>query len=184
MDLIIYAILGLLVLIVLWIVAIYNKLIVLKNNMDNAWAQIDVQLKRRFDLIPNLMETVKGYAKHEKTVFTDVAKYRSALMKGSLSERAEANNLLTAALGKLIAVSENYPQLKANENFLKLQEELAGTEDKISFVRTSYNDNVLRYNQTIQIFPGSLVAGTFHFGQRDYFSVPETEKAAPKVKFE
>lgn len=184
MDLIIYAILGLLALIVLWIILTYNKLIVLKTNIENAWAQIDVQLKRRFDLIPNLMETVKGYAKHEKTVFTDVAKYRSGLLKGTPSQRAEADNLLTAALGKLLAVAENYPQLKANENFLKLQEELAGTEDKISFVRTSYNDNVLRYNQSIQIFPGSLVAGMFHFGNKDYFSMPEAERAAPKVKFE
>ncbi len=184
MDLIIYAVLGLIVLIVLWIIGTYNKLIVLRNNIENAWAQIDVQLKRRYDLIPNLMETVKGYAKHEKTVFSDVAKYRGGLVNGTPGQKAEADNLLTAALGKLIAVSENYPQLKANENFMKLQEELAGTEDKISFVRTSYNDNILRYTQTMQVFPGSLIAGMFHFVQKEYFKTTEVEKAVPKVKFD
>jgi len=169
---------------VLWVVGIYNRLITLRNRIDNAWSQIDVQLKRRFDLIPNLVETVKGYAKHEKTVLTDITKYRGMLMQGAPEERASANNLLTQALGKLFAVAENYPQLRANENFLKLQDELAGTENKISYVRTAYNDTVLEYSNAIQMFPGSLVAGIFGFKQKAYLETPGQERENVKVKFE
>ena len=121
----------------------YNRLITLRNRVDNSWAQIDVQLKRRYDLIPNLVETVKGYVKHEKSTLTDITKYRAQLVTGSVEEKAKANNMLTGALKSLFAVSENYPDLKANENFKMLQEELAGTENKISYIRTAYNDSVL-----------------------------------------
>lgn len=172
------------VVLALWIIGVYNRLITLRNRIDNSWSQIDVQLKRRFDLIPNLIETVKGYAKHEKTVLTDITKYRGMLMQGSPEERASANNMLTQTLGKLFAVAENYPQLRANENFLKLQDELAGTENKISYVRTAYNDTVLEYSNAIQMFPGSLVAGMFGFKSRAYLETPGQERENVKVKFE
>ncbi len=183
-DLLVLAIVAVVVIVILWIVGIYNRLITLRNRIDNAWSQIDVQLKRRFDLIPNLIETVKGYAKHEKTVLTDVTKYRGMLMQGSPDERASANNMLTQALGKLFAVAENYPQLRANENFLKLQDELAGTENKISYVRTAYNDSVLEYVNSIQMFPGSIVAGIFAFKPKAYLETPGQERENVKVKFE
>ena len=131
---------GLLVLLLLFVVFTYNNLITLRNRVDNAWAQIDVQLKRRYDLIPNLIETVKGYVKHEREVLTEVTKYRAQLVNGSVEEKAQANNMLSQALKSLFAVAENYPNLKANENFKMLQEELAGTENKISYIRTAYND--------------------------------------------
>jgi len=131
---------GLLVLLLLFVVFTYNNLITLRNRVDNAWAQIDVQLKRRYDLIPNLIETVKGYVKHEREVLTEVTKYRAQLVTGSVEEKAQANNMLSQALKSLFAVAENYPNLKANENFKMLQEELAGTENKISYIRTAYND--------------------------------------------
>jgi LemA protein len=172
-----------LIIALLWLVILYNKFVVLRNRIDNAWAQIDVQLKRRYDLIPNLVETVKGYAKHEKETLAEVTKYRSALLTGNIDERMAANNMLTQALGKLFAVAESYPKLMANENFLKLQDELAGTENKIAYIRTAYNDTVLEYNNAIQVFPGSIVAKIFNFTPRPYLEVPETERAAVKVKF-
>jgi LemA protein len=183
MDPLLIGVLVLVVIVVLWAIATYNKFVVLRNNIENAWAQIDVQLKRRFDLIPNLVETIKGYAKHEKEIFSEVTKNRAGLMSGTPAQRAEADNLLTASLGKLIAVAENYPKLQANENFMKLQEELSGTEDKISFVRTSYNDNVLQYNNMTQQFPSSLLAGMLGFLKKEFFNIPEVQREAVKVKF-
>jgi len=136
-----------------YIVMTYNRLVTLRNRVDNAWAQIDVQLKRRYDLIPNLMETVKGYMKHERGTLAEVTKYRAQLVTGTVEEKAKANNMLTAALKSVFAVAENYPQLKANENFKLLQEELAGTENKIAYIRTSYNDSVLEYDNATEMFP-------------------------------
>ncbi len=166
-----------------WIVMAYNRLITLRNRVDNAWAQIDVQLKRRFDLIPNLIETVKGYAAHEKSIMEDITKYRSQIMTGSVEDRAKANNMLSQTLKSLFAVAENYPNLKANENFKMLQESLEGTENKIAYIRTAYNDSVLEFNNATQTFPSNLIAGMFGFKAKPYFEVPEAEKEAPKVKF-
>jgi LemA protein len=165
------------------LVFIYNRVVTLKNRVDNAWAQIDVQLKRRYDLIPNLVETVKGYAKHEKETLENVTKYRSMITSGSVSDRAQADNMLTSTLRSLFAVAENYPQLKADQNFRMLQEELAGTENKISYIRTAYNDSVLEYNTSLQTFPNNVIVGVFNFKAADYFKTAEAEKAAPKVTF-
>lgn len=173
------------VLFVLVIIALYNRFIVLRNRIDNAWAQIDVQLKRRYDLIPNLVETVKGYAKHEKKVFTEVTKARTALMEAkTISEKAKANNMLSETLKSLFAVAENYPKLEASENFKMLQEELAGTESKIAYARQAYNDSVLSYNNGIQQFPGSIIAGLFNFKSREFFKTEEKEKEPVLVKFD
>jgi LemA protein len=174
---------GLFLLALVYVVLTYNRLITLRNRVENAWAQIDVQLKRRYDLIPNLMETVKGYMKHEKETFENVTKARSQLMTGSREERAKANNMLTDALKSLFAVSENYPKLRATENFQMLQEELAGTENKIAYIRTAYNDSVLAYDNALEMFPSNVIAGIFSFKPSEYFGAPESEKAAPKVKF-
>ncbi|MGV8176591.1 MAG: LemA family protein [Candidatus Bilamarchaeaceae archaeon] len=172
------------VLVLLYVVMTYNRLITLRNRIDNAWAQIDVQLKRRYDLIPNLVETVKGYAKHEKDTFKEITAMRAQLMTGTTADRAKANDGLTKALKSLFAVSENYPQLKANENFKALQEELAGTENKISYVRTAYNYSVLEYSNMIQYFPSNLVAGILGFRPKDYFKTEsEEERKAVKVAF-
>ncbi|MEK6981423.1 MAG: LemA family protein [Candidatus Micrarchaeota archaeon] len=167
----------------LFAILTFNNLISLKNRVDNAWSQIDVQLKRRYDLIPNLIETVKGYAKHEKETLSDITKYRAQLVTGTTEQKAQANNMLTGALKSLFAVAENYPQLKANENFKMLQEELAGTENKIAYVRTAYNDNVLSYNNAIQMFPNSIFANMFNFVQKTYFEAPAAERENIKVKF-
>ncbi len=167
-----------------YVVMTYNRLVALRNRVENAWAQIDVQLKRRYDLIPNLVETVKGYMKHEKGTFEAITKYRAQLVTGSVEERAKANNMLSSALKSLFAVAENYPKLEASQNFKLLQEELAGTENKISYIRTAYNDSVLDYDNSIKMFPSSLIAGMFGFKPKPYFEAPEAEKAAPKVKFE
>ncbi|MBU0761807.1 MAG: LemA family protein [Candidatus Altiarchaeota archaeon] len=176
---------GVLLLIVVGvIVAIYNGLVSLRNQCENAWSQIDVQLKRRNDLIPNLIETVKGYATHEKTTFENVTKARAAMANAqTVKEKAQANNMLTDALKSLFAVVENYPQLKANENFMQLQEELTTTENKISYARQFYNDSVMRYDTKRQTFPSNLIANMFRFVDKDYFEVAEAEKAVPKVKF-
>lgn len=172
-----------LVLIALWAVMIYNRLITLKERIKNAWAQIDVQLKRRYDLIPNLIETVKGYAKHEKGIFLEVTKLRSKIMSGNPAERVEASDLLTNALKSLFAVAENYPNLRANENFLALQEELAGTENKISYVRMAYNDSILEYNASIKRFPEKLIAGLFGFNEETFLETKEEERKNVKVNF-
>lgn len=161
----------------------YNQFIVLKERIDNAWSQIDVQLKRRYDLIPNLVETVKGYAKHEKETFALITKYRGGLVQGTPAERAEADSLLSSALGRLMAVVENYPKLVANQNFLKLQDELTGTEDRISHVRIAYNDYVYQYNKEIQLIPANIIAGIFGFKEAEYFKPPEEHRKAVKVKF-
>lgn len=179
--LILIAALGLILLI---IVSIYNSLIRLRNKVENGWAQIEVQLKRRHDLIPNLVETVKGYAKHEKELFENVTKARSAVMSaGSVQGKAEASNVLTSTLKSLFAVAENYPELKANENFLKLQEDLTKTEDKISYARQFYNDITMQYNIKIQTVPSNIIANMFNFGKKELFETPETEREVPKVKF-
>lgn len=176
-------IVGVIVLALIALVLIYNRLVQLKVRIDNAWAQIDVQLKRRYDLIPNLVETVKGYAKHEKSVFENVTKYRAQLVTGSPAEKAKANDLLTGALKSLFAVAENYPQLKANENFKALQDELAGTENKISYVRMAYNDTVMEYNTAIATFPNNLISGMLGFTARQFFEAEGAAKGAVKVQF-
>jgi LemA protein len=173
------------VLLVLWLASGYNRIVRAGNNMDNAWAQIDVQLKRRADLIPNLVETVKGYAAHEKTVLEDVTKARSNLMgAGSRQEAMDANNQLAQALGRLFAVAEAYPNLKANENFLSLQDELSHTENKVAFARQHYNDVVLTYNNDITTFPGSLFARMMNRQKHEMLQIPPENRAAPKVSFQ
>ncbi|MFH1722691.1 MAG: LemA family protein [Candidatus Altiarchaeota archaeon] len=169
---------------VLVVIGIYNGLVRLRQEVKNSWAQIDVQLKRRNDLIPNLVETVKGYAAHEKTTFENVTKARAAVMsaKGP-AETAKASNFLSDTLKSLFAVSENYPELKANENFMQLQEELTGTENKIAYARQHYNDVVMEFNTRIQVFPNVMIAGPMGFKQEEFFETPEAEKAVPKVKF-
>jgi LemA protein len=178
---------GLLVVIVLVlivIILIYNGLISKRNRVQDAWSQIDVQLKRRYDLIPNLIETVRGYAKYEKGVLTEVTRLRSSIVTGSAEDKLKANDQLSKALKSIFAVAENYPDLKASANFKELQEQLEGTEDKISYVRTSYNDYVLDYNNALQQFPGNLFASAFGFKPNDYFKVEsEAEKQPVKVDF-
>ncbi|MCD6516807.1 MAG: LemA family protein [Candidatus Aminicenantes bacterium] len=166
-------------------VAIYNGLITLRNRADNAWAQVDVQLRRRYDLIPNLVETVKGYAQHEKGVFQKVTEARSqAINAGSVGEQGKAENMLSGALKSLFAVVENYPELKANQNFLMLQEELAGTEGKISYARQFYNDTVMKFNTKQQVFPSNIIANMFGFKEKEYFEIEESAAREPvKVKF-
>ncbi len=168
-----------------WIAGAYNGLVRLRNQLENAWAQIDVQLKRRCDLIPNLVETVKGYAKHERETLEKVIQARNmAVAAKGVAERAEAENILTGALKSLFAVAEAYPDLKANQNFLRLQEELTSTENKIAFSRQFYNDSVLSYNTQIEVFPHNLIAGLFGFGRREFFEVKEeAAREAPKVSF-
>lgn len=166
----------------LWFV--YNSLITAKMRIDEALSQIDVQLKRRTDLIPNLVETVKGYAKHEKELLEKVTKARAGLMSaGSTAEKADANNQLSQTLKSLFAVAENYPNLKANENFLNLQEELSDTENKIAYSRQFCNSNVLDYNTKLQVFPNVLIAGMFNFKPVEYFGATEEEKKPVKVSF-
>ncbi len=162
----------------------YNKIIRFENRIDNSWAQIDVQLKRRADLIPNLMETVKGYMTHEKEVLENVTKARSALMNAQTpQENVEADNMLTGALKSLFAVAENYPDLKANQNFLNLQDELTNTENKISYARQHFNDSVLAYNNTVETIPGKWFAGIMNKKTRDMLEIPEENKEVPEVKF-
>ena len=169
--------------IVLFIISMYNSLIQLRNRVKNAWSQIDVQLKRRHDLIPNLIETVRGYMKHEREIMENITKYRSQAMDAkTVGEKAQAEGLLSGALGQLRVQVENYPDLKANQNFLALQEELTSTENKISFSRQAYNDQVLFYNNKIQMFPSNIMAGMFNFKLEEFFEVEE-ERAVPKVDF-
>jgi len=162
----------------------YNRIIRTENRIDNSWAQIDVQLKRRADLIPNLMETVKGYMKHEREVLENVTKARSALMSAKTpQENINADNMLTGALKSLFAVAENYPDLKANQNFLNLQDELTNTENKIAYSRQHYNDSVLVFNNTIETFPGMWFAKRMGRKSREMLQIPEASKELPKVKF-
>ena len=166
-------------------VGMYNSLISLRNRVDNAWAQVDVQLRRRYDLIPNLVETVKGYAKHERAVFENVTAARSnAINASNVKDQAAAENMLSGALKSLFAVAEAYPELKANQNFMMLQEELAGTESKIAYARQFYNDQVMKFNQKQQVFPSNIIAGMFHFQLREYFEIEEPAAKEPvKVQF-
>jgi LemA protein len=175
-----------LIVIALFVASVFNTLVVQKNRVHNAWHQIDVQLKKRADLVPNLVETVKGYAKHEKTTFEMVTKARTAYLDaGTVAEKAKATNMLTGALKSLFAVAEAYPELKANKNFEMLQEELSGIESKIAYARQFYNDSVMNYSVALESFPSNIIAGLFRFkAEQEYFEVEETEKAAPKVKFE
>ncbi len=183
LELILLAIAVVVLIVLAYVAMTYNGLVGTRLRVENAWAQIDVQLKRRYDLIPNLVETVKGYAKHEKETLTQITKYRSQLMTGSVEDKAMANNMLSQALKSLFAVTENYPQLKANENFMALQEELSGTENKISYARTAYNDNVMAFNTSIQVFPSNIIAGMLGFVKKPFFETAEVERENVKVKF-
>ncbi|MDP3973705.1 MAG: LemA family protein [Candidatus Daviesbacteria bacterium] len=179
-----YIIIGALVLVVIWLLATYNGLITLRNRVKEAWSQIDVQLKRRSSLIPNLVEAVKGYAKHEKGVFTEVTKARTALMGAkNPHEAAEANNMLTGALKSLFAVAEAYPELKASENFKQLQEEISDTETKVAASRQFYNTNVLDLNNSLETIPSAWVGSAFGFRKEEFFKATDEEKKDIEVKF-
>ena len=183
--LIVIIVLGLLVLFGLWLVLLYNGLIKLRNGIENAWAQIDVQLTRRYDLIPNLVETVKGYAAHERETFEAVTRARNMAQQAEgPHEQAGAENVLSGALKSLFAVSEAYPDLKANQGFLDLQEELTATEGRIAYARQFYNDSVFRYNTRIQSFPALIVAGAMNFTAREYFEADDESKGPVPVSFD
>lgn len=171
-------------LLLLAVIAIYNRLVRLRNRTDNAWSQVDVQLKRRYDLIPNLVETVKGYASHERETFEAVVKARAAAQDaGTVEEQAEAENFLTGALRRLFALAEDYPELRASDNFQNLQAELSETEDKIAVARQIYNDTTLTFNNAVQTVPSNLVAGIFGFRTRAYMEVEDGVRSAPEVEF-
>lgn len=178
-------VLAIIVAVVLFVIGIYNSLVGLRNQVKNAWSQIDVQLKRRHDLIPNLVETAKGYMKHERDTLDSVTQARSnAVGAGSVGEKASAEGALSGALGRFMLVVENYPDLKANTNFLALQEELTSTENKIGFARQNYNDQVLFFNNKIQMFPSSIIAGMFNFKAGEFFELEDAaEREVPKVSF-
>jgi len=172
------------VVILLWVLSYYNRIIRLENRIDNSWAQIDVQLKRRADLIPNLMETVKGYMKHERETLDSVTKARAGIMSAKTPQDSiNADNMLTGALKTLFAVAESYPDLKANQNFLKLQDELTHTEDKIAYSRQHFNDSVLLFNNTIEVIPGRWVAGSMGKKEKQMLQIPEASREVPKVAF-
>ena len=172
------------VLLGLYAVISYNGLVGLRNRIENAWAQIDVQLKRRYDLIPNLVETVKGYASHERETLDAVIQARNAGMNAAgPHEQAEAENQITGALKSLFALSEAYPDLKANQNFAQLQEELTGTEGRIAYARQFYNDTVYRYNTKVQSFPANVLAGAFRFSEREYFQADDESRGPTQVSF-
>lgn len=179
-----YILIGIIVVIVGYLILTYNGFVLLRTRIEEALSGIDVQLKRRADLIPNLVETVKGYAKHEKGVFEEVTKARSALMtaKGT-KEKAEADTMLTGALKSLFAVAEAYPDLKANTNFQQLQQELTDTEDKVAYSRQFYNKNVLDYNAKTEMFPSNLIASSFGFSKYEFFDAPEEDRKKVEVKF-
>ena len=165
-------------------VLMYNRLVRLRNRCENAWSQVDVQLRRRYDLIPNLVETVKGYAAHEKSTFEEVTQARTAAQQAQgPAEKGAAENALTASIGKLFAVAEQYPQLRATENFQQLQAQLGETENKIAVARQVYNDTVQTYETARETLPSSLVAGMFGFSERQYFEIEEAARAAPQVQF-
>lgn len=178
-------IIAVIVLVVLMLIGIYNALVKLRNQVKNAWSQIDVQLKRRHDLIPNLIETVKGYMKHERETLEKITEYRSQAMSAqSVGDKGAAEGMLGQALGQLRVAFENYPDLKANQNFLALQEELTSTENKISYSRQAYNDSVLGYNNKIQMFPSNIIAGMFGFKESEFFEIESPqEREVPKVAF-
>ncbi len=175
---------GILFVVASYVISIYNKLVHARNKVENQFSQIDIQLKRRADLIPNLVETVKGYAKHEEGTFTAVIEARNkAINAGTVNDKIEANNELSGALNKLFALAEAYPELKANENFLSLQNDLKDTEDKITYARQFYNDAAMGYNNLIQVVPSNIVANMFGFKKFEYFKADEKEKEVPKVEF-
>jgi LemA protein len=182
---VVLAIVIVVLLLVFWLVALYNRLVRTRNRVDNAWAQIEVQLKRRHDLIPNLVETVKGYAAHERGTFEAVTQARTAAQQAQgPAEAAQAEGILSQALGRLFAVAEAYPDLKANQNFLELQDQLSDTENKIAVSRQVYNDTVLTYNNAIQTFPAVMIANSFGFTQREFFEIETpADRAVPQVSF-
>jgi LemA protein len=176
---------GILVLLAVIVALIYNGLVRARNQVENAWSQIDVQLKRRIDLIPNLVETVKGYASHERETLEAVVQARNAAMAAPDSPvaQAQADNMLTGALRQLFALSEAYPDLKANQNFLALQEELTATEGRVAYARQFYNDSVLAYNNRLQVFPTVIIASMFNFVRREYFEAEDQARVVPTVEF-
>jgi LemA protein len=179
-----WVVVGVAVLIVIYLIASYNRLVQLRNRIDAAWSQIDVQLKRRYDLIPNLVETVKGYAAHERETLEAVIQARQqAVQAQGVEQQAQAENMLTGALRQLFAVSEAYPQLRANENFLALQEELTGTESRIAFARQFYNEQVLAYDNATEKFPTNIIAGAFNFTEKTYFEIEEASREPVRVDF-
>ena len=179
-----WIVIAVVVLIIIWVVATYNSLVSLRNRVRDAWSQIDVQLKRRFDLIPNLVETVKGYAKHEKGTLEDVVKARNTYLSANLPEdKMKANGELTQAISKLFALAESYPDLKANTNFLELQNELNETENKIAVSRQFYNDIVMQYNNKVEMVPSNIVASLFKFTKEAFFQANEDERKNVEVKF-
>jgi LemA protein len=184
---VLWAIIGIAVLLLLaiFLVVLYNRLVRLRNRTENAWAQVDVQLKRRYDLIPNLVETVKGYASHERATFEEVTKARTAAQQAQgVAAQAGAENMLTQAIGKLFAVAEAYPELRATENFQQLQSQLEETESKIAVARQIYNDAVLTYDNALETIPTNIVAGLFGFKPREYFEVEDAAaREAPQVQF-
>jgi len=184
MAILLWILIAVLAVIVIMFIYYYNKFAILSQRADNSLSQIDVQLKKRADLVPNLIETVKGYAKHEKGIMESVTKARAALVgaKGIVG-RMKAGNVLESALGRLFAIAENYPQLKANENFLQLQQELAAIEDKIAYARQYYNDSIMSYNNAVVTFPGSFFANLYSKQKKEYLQIPEAQKAVPKVSF-
>lgn len=180
----IWWIIGIGILIVLVFIIYYNRFIVLENRIDNSLSQIDVQLKKRADLVPNLVKSVKGYAKHEKGIMNEVTKARKAFMSAkTMQKKVEKGAELQKALSSILAVAENYPQLRANENFLHLQQELAAIEDKVAYARQHYNDSILIYNDLTKKFPGVLFAGVYNRKEKKYLEIPEEQKAVPDVDF-
>lgn len=178
-------VIAIVVILIIWFVATYNSLISLRNRVKDQWSQIDVQLKRRADLIPNLVETVKGYAKHEKSTFEEVIKARNAVNNASTKEEEmKASGELSQMVSRLFALAEAYPDLKANQNFVALQNDLRDSEDKISLMRQFYNDMVLTYNNKVETIPSNIVASMCHFKQESFFQIDEKEKEVPKVSFE
>ena len=182
---IIYIIYGIIAIVILWFIGIYNSLIRKRNRVREAWSDIDVQLKRRYDLIPNLVQTVKGYAKHEKNLLESVTKARNNAMNAQdVKEKAQAENILSGTLKSIFALSENYPNLKANENFLELQREISDTENKIQASRRFYNNTTMDYNSKIESFPANIVAGVFKFTKNEFFElVDKVAKESVKVEF-
>ena len=180
----VWIVLAILVLLLLYVIFSYNSLVRVRNRTDDAWSQIDVQLRRRYDLIPNLVNTVKGYAAHERQTFEAVTQARTQGMNAQgVAEQAQAENMITGALKSLFAVAEAYPELKANQNFLDLQSQLKDTEDKIAISRQVYNDTVLTYDNALQTVPTNIIAGLFHFREREYFQTEDATREAPRVQF-
>jgi LemA protein len=181
---VVIVVVAIVVLLLLFLVGMFNKLVRLRNRAENAWAQVDVQLRKRYDLIPNLVETVKGYAAHERETFEAVTAARTAAQQAQgVAQQAQAENMLTAALGRLFAVAEAYPQLRATENFQLLQAQLADVEQNIAVARQVYNDTVLSYDNALETVPTNIIAGMFHFNPREYFQTEDVTRAAPQVSF-